>query len=116
MLIIKAHCFYHLTNEMEISDESFNITLYDYTRGLRTDLYLKRKLRYDSLLGYVIKTECLMLPKELWAHITSIKTYNKCVMVYTDEFCESEGIEYNIPKRVFLGDWLDPKVKAFRSC
>ena len=115
-LITRAYCIYHIPNQAEIIDQSVSITLYDYTQGLRTDVILKKILQYDNLLGYVAKNECTTLAEELWSHVTSIKTYDKCVMVYTDEHCESKGEEYNVPRRLFLGDWLDPNVKAFRSC
>ena len=116
LLITQAYCIYHIPNEAEIVDQSFSITLYDYTQGLRTELSLKRILQYDNILGYVTKTYCETMPEEWWDHVTSIKTYDKCVMVYTDEHCESKGEEYNVPRRLFLGEWIDPNVKSFRSC
>ena len=116
LFITQIYCIYHIPNEFEIIDQSFSITLYDYTQGLRTELTLKRKLQYDNILGYVTKTECKTMPKEWWTHVSSIKTYEKRVMVYTDEHCESNGVEYNVPRRLFLGEWIDPNVKSFRSC
>ena len=116
LLITQAYCIYHIPNEAEINDQSFSITLYDYTQGLRTDVILKKILQYDNRLGYVTNNECITLPEELWSHVSSIKTYDKRVMVYTDEHCESNGVEYNVPRRLFLGEWIDPNVKSFRSC
>ena len=116
LLITQIYAIYLTPNEFEIIDQSFSITLYDYNQGLRTEVTLNRILQYDNILGYVTKTECKTMPKDWWTHVTSIKTYDKCVMVYTDEHCESKGEEYNVPRRLFLGEWIDPNVKSFRSC